>query len=76
MGSGHKVKDVDKLLKQYVEMKTMMAQLMGGDGMFGGMKGKGRAQTDRRRFAQEETEEEEDAGESARSSGESEKSGE
>jgi signal recognition particle subunit SRP54 len=40
MGSGHKVKDVDKLLKQYVEMKTMMARLMGGDGMFGGIKGK------------------------------------
>jgi signal recognition particle subunit SRP54 len=40
MGSGNKVKDVDKLLKQYVEMKTMMARLMGGDGMFGGIKGK------------------------------------
>src|SRR5215470_5486403 len=40
LGSGHKVKDVDKLLKQYVEMKMMMGQLMGGDGMFGGLKGK------------------------------------
>jgi signal recognition particle GTPase len=40
MGSGNKVKDVDKLLKQYVEMKTMMARLMGGEGMFGGIKGK------------------------------------
>jgi signal recognition particle subunit SRP54 len=40
MGSGNKVKDVDKLLKQYVEMKTMMARLMGGDGMFGGIKEK------------------------------------
>jgi len=40
MGSGNKVKDVDKLVKQYVEMKTMMAQLMGGDGMLGGLKGK------------------------------------
>ena len=40
MGSGNKVKDVDKLLKQYIEMKTMMSQLMGGDGMFGGLKGK------------------------------------
>jgi signal recognition particle subunit SRP54 len=40
LGSGHKVKDVDKLLKQYVEMKTMMARLMGGDGMFDGLKGK------------------------------------
>jgi signal recognition particle subunit SRP54 len=40
MGSGNKVKDVDKLLKQYVEMKTMMGRLMGGDGMFDGLKGK------------------------------------
>jgi signal recognition particle subunit SRP54 len=40
MGSGNKVKDVDKLLKQYVEMKTMMARLMGGEGMLGGIKGK------------------------------------
>ncbi len=40
MGSGNTVKDVDKLLKQYVEMKTMMGKLMGGDGMFGGLKGK------------------------------------
>jgi signal recognition particle subunit SRP54 len=40
MGSGNKVKDVDKLLKQYVEMKTMMSQLLGGEGMFGGLKGK------------------------------------
>src|SRR5262249_8761480 len=39
-GSGHQVKDVDKLLKQYVEMKAMMGQLMNGDGMFGGLKGK------------------------------------
>lgn len=39
-GSGNTVKDVDRLLKQYVEMKTMMGQLMGGDGMFGGLKGK------------------------------------
>ncbi|MGH9751147.1 MAG: signal recognition particle protein [Blastocatellia bacterium] len=40
MGSGNKVKDVDKLLKQYVEMKTMMGRLMSGDGMFDGLKGK------------------------------------
>jgi signal recognition particle subunit SRP54 len=40
MGSGNKVKDVDKLLKQYVEMKTMMGRLMGGDGMLDGLKGK------------------------------------
>lgn len=40
MGSGCAVKDVDKMLKQYVEMKTMMGRLMSGDGMFGGLKGK------------------------------------
>lgn len=40
MGSGNTVKDVDKLLKQYVEMKAMMGQLLGGNGMFGGLKGK------------------------------------
>ncbi|MBS1789564.1 MAG: signal recognition particle protein [Acidobacteria bacterium] len=40
MGSGTKVKDVDSLLKQYVEMKRMMQSLMGGEGMFGGLKGK------------------------------------
>ncbi|MGH9798884.1 MAG: signal recognition particle protein, partial [Blastocatellia bacterium] len=32
MGSGSKLKDVDNLLKQYVEMKRMMQQMMGGDG--------------------------------------------
>ncbi len=40
MGSGTKVKDVDNLLKQYVEMKRMMQQMMGGDGMLGGLRGK------------------------------------
>ena len=40
MGSGTKVKDVDSLLKRYVEMKRMMQSLMGGEGMFGGLKGK------------------------------------
>ncbi|HMV49908.1 MAG TPA: signal recognition particle protein [Blastocatellia bacterium] len=40
MGSGTKTKDVDNLLKQYVEMKMMMQQLMGGDGFMGGMRGK------------------------------------
>ncbi len=40
MGSGTKVKDVDSLLKQYVEMKMMMQQLMGGEGMMGGLRGK------------------------------------
>lgn len=40
VGSGTKVKDVDNLLKQYVQMKTMMQQLMGGEGMMGGLRGK------------------------------------
>ncbi len=40
LGSGTKVKDVDNLLKQYVQMKTMMQQLMGGEGMLGGLRGK------------------------------------
>lgn len=37
-GSGTNVGDIKKLLKQYVEMKAMMQQLMGGDegGLFGG----------------------------------------
>jgi signal recognition particle subunit SRP54 len=47
-GSGTHVRDIKKLLKQYVEMKAMMQQLMGGDdggfmgggGMFGGLRGK------------------------------------
>jgi signal recognition particle subunit SRP54 len=40
MGSGVKVRDVDNLLKQYVEMKMVMQQMMGGEGMLGGMRGK------------------------------------
>lgn len=40
MGSGTRIKDVENLLKQYVEMKMMMQQLMGGEGMFGGLRGK------------------------------------
>ncbi|MDQ3012705.1 MAG: signal recognition particle protein [Acidobacteriota bacterium] len=40
LGSGTKAKDVDSLLKQYVEMKMMMQQMMGGDGMLGGVRGK------------------------------------
>ena len=40
MGSGTKAKDVDNLLKQYVEMKMVMQQMMGGEGMFGGVRGK------------------------------------
>jgi signal recognition particle subunit SRP54 len=39
-GSGNTVKDVDKLLKQYVEMKQMMSQMMSGGGMLGGLGGK------------------------------------
>ncbi len=40
LGSGVTINDVNKLLKQYVEMKTVMKQMMGGDGMLGGMRGK------------------------------------
>ncbi|HKX26487.1 MAG TPA: signal recognition particle protein, partial [Blastocatellia bacterium] len=40
LGSGTTINDVNRLLKQYVEMKTMMQQLMQGDGMFGGLRGK------------------------------------
>jgi len=40
MGSGTKVKDVDNLLKQYIEMKMVMQQMMGGGGMLGGVRGK------------------------------------
>lgn len=40
MGSGNSVKDVDKLLKQYVEMKKMMQNVMQGEGMLGGLRGK------------------------------------
>ncbi len=40
-GSGTHVNDVKKLIKQYVEMKMMMQDMMGGgDGMFGGLRGK------------------------------------
>jgi len=40
-GSGTNVNDVKKLLKQYVEMKIMMQDMMGGgEGMFGGLRGK------------------------------------
>jgi signal recognition particle subunit SRP54 len=39
-GSGTSINEVNKLLKQYAEMKIMMQQLMQGDGMFGGLRGK------------------------------------
>jgi signal recognition particle subunit SRP54 len=40
-GSGTHVNDVKKLIKQYVEMKMMMQDMMGGgDGMLGGLRGK------------------------------------
>jgi signal recognition particle subunit SRP54 len=40
IGSGTTFNDVNKLLKQYVEMKKVMQQMMQGDGMLGGIKGK------------------------------------
>ncbi len=40
LGSGTTINDVNKLLKQYAEMKVMMQQLMQGDGMLGGLRGK------------------------------------
>jgi signal recognition particle subunit SRP54 len=41
MGSGTTINEVNKLLKQYAEMKMMMQQMMAGDGgMLGGIKGK------------------------------------
>jgi signal recognition particle subunit SRP54 len=41
MGSGTTINDVNKLLKQYVEMKVVMQQMMGGgNGMLGGVKGR------------------------------------
>jgi signal recognition particle subunit SRP54 len=40
LGSGNSVNDVNKLLKQYVEMKTVMKQMMEGEGIFGGVRGK------------------------------------
>ena len=35
LGSGTTINDVNKLLKQYVEMKTMMQQLVQNEGLFG-----------------------------------------
>ena len=56
MGSGTTFNDVNKLLKQYVEMKKVMQQMMQGDGMLGGKSG---AQTYRHRGAQKESYQEE-----------------
>ncbi|MDX2031654.1 MAG: signal recognition particle protein [Blastocatellia bacterium] len=39
-GSGATINDVNKLLKQYAEMKMMMQQVMKSEGMLGGIKGK------------------------------------
>ncbi len=40
LGSGNSINEVNKLLKQYVEMKVVMKQMMEGEGMFGGIRGK------------------------------------
>jgi signal recognition particle subunit SRP54 len=40
LGSGTTVSDVNKLIKQYAEMKMMMQRMMSGEGMFSGIKGK------------------------------------
>jgi signal recognition particle subunit SRP54 len=40
LGSGTTINDVNKLLKQYAEMKIVMQQMMAGEGMFGGLRGK------------------------------------
>jgi signal recognition particle subunit SRP54 len=40
IGSGTTINDVNKLLKQYVEMKIVMQQMMQGEGMMGGLRGK------------------------------------
>ncbi len=40
LGSGTTVNDVNNLLKQYVEMKRMMNQMMTGSGLLGGLGGK------------------------------------
>lgn len=40
LGSGTTINDVNKLLKQYAEMKLVMQQMMAGEGMFGGVRGK------------------------------------
>jgi signal recognition particle subunit SRP54 len=40
LGSGTTINDVNKLLKQYVEMKQMMGRMMEGQGLLGGLRGK------------------------------------
>lgn len=40
MGSGSTINDVNKLLKQYAEMKQMMSRMMEGQGLLGGLRGK------------------------------------
>ncbi len=40
MGSGTTINEVNKLLKQYVEMKQMMGRMMEGQGFLGGLRGK------------------------------------
>ncbi len=39
-GSGTTVNDVNQMLQEYVQMKQMMKQMMGGGGMLGGLGGK------------------------------------
>ena len=40
LGSGNTINDVNKLLKQYAEMKVMMGRMMGSQGLLGGLRGK------------------------------------
>ncbi|MFN0087369.1 MAG: signal recognition particle protein [Blastocatellia bacterium] len=40
LGSGCSITDVNKLLKQYAEMKMMMQRMMQSEGLLGGIKGK------------------------------------
>ena len=39
-GSGTSVNEVNQMLQEYVQMKQMMKQMMGGGGMLGGLGGK------------------------------------
>ncbi|MFN9742868.1 MAG: signal recognition particle protein [Acidobacteriota bacterium] len=40
LGSGTTINDVNKLLKQYAEMKVMMGRMMESQGLLGGLRGK------------------------------------
>jgi len=40
LGSGNTINDVNKLLKQYAEMKVMMGRMMESQGLLGGLRGK------------------------------------